>query len=289
MDPNEPASEWAADTGRPGPSADPGGIDRVETDPVDQPARRRRRRRAPVALSRERVLEAALRVADAEGVDAVSMRRLGQELDVEAMSLYKHVAGKDDILDGLVDLVMAEVAPPDPTQPWRPAIRHAALDLHAALLRHPWATAVMETRKTPGPTRMRYLDTTVARLREAGFDVPDVARAFMAIDSQVYGFTMQLLSFPLDFETDTDEAAAMARDVFADGYPNLVAMAEFAASGQGMPLELDFGLDFILDGLERTLDARARGRGGGPGGVPRPRRRPSTRVSGPGSPGTRTP
>jgi AcrR family transcriptional regulator len=226
---------------------------------VEEPARRRRRR-APVPLSRERVLEAALRVADADGIDAVSMRRLGQELDVEAMSLYKHVADKDDILDGILDLVMAEVPPPSPDEAWRPAIRRAAIDLHGALLRHRWATSVMETRKTPGPTRMRYLDTVVDRLRGAGFGLADVGRAFMAIDSHVYGFTIQVLSLPLDMQADADEAAAMARDVFAEGYPNLVAMAGLVASGEGVPIEIEFGLDFILEGLERLLGERAQPR-----------------------------
>jgi len=224
--------------------------------PMDDPIRRRRRRRAPVPLSRDRVIEAALRIADAEGIDAVSMRRLGQELDVEAMSLYKHVAGKEDILDRLVDLVMAEVPPPSPDGPWRAAIRRASLDLHGALLRHPWAVSVMETRRTPGPTRLRYLDTVVGLLLGAGFDTSGVGDAFMAIDSLVYGFTVQQLSFPIDLATDADEAAAMARDVFAVGYPNLVRMADTLATGPGYQLDLGFGLDLILDGLERILAER---------------------------------
>ena len=223
---------------------------------MDDPVRRRRRRRAPVPLSRDRVIEAALRVADAEGIDAVSMRRLGQELDVEAMSLYKHVAGKEDLLDGLVDLVMSEVPPPSPDDQWRAGIRRASLDLHGALLRHPWAVSVMETRRTPGPTRLRYLDTVVGLLLGAGFDTRGVADAFMAIDSLVYGFTMQMLSFPLDLETDTDEAAAMARDVFANGFPNLVRMAETVATGPGLRIDLAFSLDLVLDGLERVLAQR---------------------------------
>ena len=223
---------------------------------MDDPVRRRRRRRAPVPLSRDRVIVAALRVADAEGIDAVSMRRLGQELDVEAMSLYKHVTGKEDLLDGLVDLVMSEVPPPSPDDPWRAGIRRASLDLHGALLRHPWAVSVMETRRTPGPTRLRYLDTVVGLLLGAGFDTRGVADAFMAIDSLVYGFTMQMLSFPLDLETDTDEAAAMARDVFANGFPNLVRMAETVATGPGLRIDLAFSLDLVLDGLERVLARR---------------------------------
>ncbi|MFN8628781.1 MAG: TetR/AcrR family transcriptional regulator C-terminal domain-containing protein [Chloroflexota bacterium] len=234
---------------------------RFEPAAHGEPARRRQRRRAPVPLSRERVVAAALRVADADGIDAVSMRRLGQELDVEAMSLYKHVAGKDDILDALVDAVMAEVPVPPADGPWRPAVRQASLDLHAALLRHPWAVPVMESRRNPGPTRLRYLDTIVGLLLGAGFDTLGVGDAFMAIDSLVYGFTIQLLSFPLDLKDDADEAAAMAREVFAVGYPNLVRMAETVSAGPGFAVDLSFGLDLLLDGLERVLEERRAGGG----------------------------
>jgi AcrR family transcriptional regulator len=233
-----------------------------DTEPVEpvEPIRRRQRRRAPVPLSRERVIEAALRIADAAGIDAVSMRRLGQELDVEAMSLYKHVANKEAILDALVDSVMAEVPVPDPNAPWRPAVRQAALDLHAALMRHPWAVSVMETRRNPGPTRLRYLDTIVGLLLKAGFDTVGVGDAFMAIDSLVYGFTIQLLSFPLDLKDDAAEADAMAREVFAAGFPNLVRMAETVSAGPGFAVELSFSLDLLLDGLERVAaDRRAGG------------------------------
>jgi AcrR family transcriptional regulator len=229
---------------------------------MDEPVRRRQRRRAPIALSRERVVAAALRVADAEGIDALSMRRLGQELDVEAMSLYKHVAGKEDILDGMVDLVMAEVPVPSPDEPWRTGVRRGCLGLHAALLRHPWAVSVIETRRTPGPTRLRYLDTVVGLLRKGGLDIQGVARAFMALDALVYGFTIQMLSFPLDLQTEADEAAAMAQDVFANGYPNLVDMAMEVASSRGFALDLGFSLDLLLDGLERELQQGARGTGG---------------------------
>ena len=120
-------------------------------------------------LSRERVLAAALRLADEEGIDAVSMRRLGQALGVEAMSLYKHVAGKEDILDGISDLVMEEVEVPSRDLPWRAAVRQSAISTHRALLRHPWASAVLESRRNPGPTRLRYLDAVVSILLDAGF------------------------------------------------------------------------------------------------------------------------
>lgn len=204
-------------------------------------------------LSRERVLASALRLADEEGIDAVSMRRLGQALGVEAMSLYKHVAGKEDILDGIADLVMEEVEVPSRDLPWQTALRQSAVSTHLALLRHPWASAVLESRRNPGPTRLRYLDAVVGILLGAGFALPDVARAFMAIDSHVYGFTLQVVAMPFDLRDAPEEAARMAHETFGDAYPGLRAMAELAASGPGVPIELEFGLDLIIDGLERRL------------------------------------
>lgn len=204
-------------------------------------------------LSRERVLAAALRLADEEGIEAVSMRRLGQALGVEAMSLYKHVAGKEDILDGIADLVMEEVEVPSRDLPWRAALSQSAISTHRALLRHPWASAVLESRRNPGPTRLRYLDTVVSILLDAGFTLHDVARAFMAVDSHVYGFTLQVLAWPFDLRDAPEEAARMANETFGDAYPGLRAMAGLAASEPGVPVELEFGLDLILDGLERRL------------------------------------
>ena len=204
-------------------------------------------------LSRDRVLAAALRLADEEGIEAVSMRRLGQALSVEAMSLYKHVSGKEDILDGISDLVMEEVEVPSRDLPWRAALRQSAIATHQALLRHPWASAVLESRSNPGPTRMRYLDAVVSILLEAGFTLPDVARAFMAVDSHVYGFTLMVLAWPFDLRDAPDEAAILMNDVFGDTFPGLRAMASLAVTGPGVPVELEFGLDLILDGLERRL------------------------------------
>ena len=204
-------------------------------------------------LSRERILRAGLLLADTEGIDAVSMRRLGQALSVEAMSLYKHVSGKEDILDGISELVMEEIEVPSRDLPWRQALRQSAIATHEAMLRHPWASAVLESRPNPGPTRMRYLDAVVTILLDAGFTLPDVARAFMAVDSHVYGFTLLVLSFPFDLRDSPDEAQAMAGDSFGDAFPGLRSMAELAVTGPGVPIELEFGLDLILDGLERRL------------------------------------
>jgi AcrR family transcriptional regulator len=204
------------------------------------------------------VLAAALRLADEQGIEAVSMRRLGQVLRVEAMSLYKHVAGKEDILDGLADLVTSEFEVPAPGGDWKAELRRSAISAHAALLRHPWAGSVLESRLSPGPARLRYLDAVVGVLREAGFDLPMVARAFMALDSHTYGFALQELAMPFGPEDAAEVAAAMATSAFGSTYPNLRAMAELASGPTGVPLEFEFGLDLLLDGLERTRDGRAR-------------------------------
>jgi AcrR family transcriptional regulator len=220
--------------------------------PPDAEALQARRRgtspRTP--LSRERVLRAALAMADAGGVEAVSMRKLGQVLGVEAMSLYKHVADKEAILDGIADLVMDEVEVPSPELDWRISIRRSAISAHEALRRHPWAGLVLESRLNPGPSRLGYLDAVVGVLRGAGFDTATVAHAFMALDSHTYGFTMQELAMPFDAASAPGVAEELATRVFADRYPNLVAMAELAMSGAAM-LDFEFGLDLLLDGLER--------------------------------------
>ena len=208
-------------------------------------------------LTRDLILGAALRLADEEGMEAVSMRRVGQALSVEAMSLYKHVSGKEDILDGISDLVMLEVEVPARDQPWRMALRQSAIATHQALLRHPWASAVLESRRNPGPARMRYLDAVVSILRDAGFSLPDVARAFMAVDSHVYGFTLQVLAWPFDLRDAPEEAKVLADDTFGDAFPGLRAMAELAVIGPGVPVEIEFGLDLLLDGLERRLASGA--------------------------------
>jgi AcrR family transcriptional regulator len=210
--------------------------------------------RGRTPLTRERVLHAALALADEQGIEAVSMRRLGAALGVEAMSLYKHVADKEAILDGIADLVAAEFEVPPRGGDWRAAIRRSALSAHEALLRHPWAGPVIESRVNPGPARLAYLDAVVGVMRDAGFDLVTIGRAFLALDSHTYGFTLQELAWPFD-EERAPEAAARAAAGFAGAYPNLQAMAEQAASGPGgVPVEFEFGLDLLLDGLERLRE-----------------------------------
>ena len=222
------------------------------TKPQTPPTRAARRRRP---LSRERVLRAAIDLADEGGLESVSMRQLGQVLRVEAMSLYKHVRNKDDILDGMADLVVSEFEVPAGDADWKTAIRRSAISAHQVLLRHPWASSLIESRLNVGPARLRYLDAVIGVLATAGFPMPTVMRAIMALDSHTYGFVLQELAWPFDEEHAPEIAAAFAQGLPAGEYPNLMAMAELAMSAPpGVPADFEFGLDLILDGLARLRD-----------------------------------
>ena len=148
-------------------------------------------------LTRERVLRAAVALADREGV-AVSMRKLAKELGVEAMSLYHHVAGKNALLDGMVDHVFSEIDLPAAEQGWKAAMRQRAISARAALRRHPWAIALMESRSTPGPANLRHHDAVIGCLRQAGFSVALTAHAYSILDAYIYGFALQEASLPFD-------------------------------------------------------------------------------------------
>jgi AcrR family transcriptional regulator len=217
------------------------------------PPARSATRRKP--LSRERVLRAAVRLADEGGLEAVSMRKLGQALRVEAMSLYKHVASKEDILDGIADLVMGDFEVPARDVDWRTAIRQGATSARRVLLRHPWASSLIESRLSAGPSRLRYLDAVIGVLAAAGFTMPLAMRAIMALDSYTYGFVLQELAWPFDAERAPEAAETFARGLRPGEYPNLLAMAEMAAAApSGLPVDFEFGLGLLLDGLERLRD-----------------------------------
>jgi AcrR family transcriptional regulator len=225
------------------------------TKPLTPPARTAARRRP---LSRDRVLRAAIRLADEGGLDSVSMRKLGQVLRVEAMSLYKHVANKDDILDGIADLVVGGFEVPSGDVDWKTAVRRSAISAHQTLLRHPWASSLIESRLNVGLARLRYLDAAIGVLAAAGFPMPIVIRAIMALDSHTYGFVLQEMAWSFDTENAPEMAAAFAQGLPAGEYPNLLAMAEMAATAPGgAPVDFEFGLDLILDGLERLRDTAA--------------------------------
>jgi AcrR family transcriptional regulator len=204
-------------------------------------------------LSRERVLRAAIALADTSGIDSLTMRNLGQRLDVEAMSLYNHVANKDDILDGIVDLVFSEIALPSGRADWKAAMRKRAISAHEALLRHPWAPSLMQSRTKPGPATMRHHDSVLGSLRGAGFTLVMAAHAFSVIDGYVYGFALQQINIPLQ---SRDQVAGVGENILsrlAGEYPHLAEMITEHAMKPGYDYadEFEFGLDLILDGLER--------------------------------------
>ena len=204
-------------------------------------------------LTRERVLHAALELADRGGLEALTMRRLGQELDVEAMSLYNHVAGKDDVLDGLVDIVFGEIEVPCSDGQWKPAMRRRALSALDALTRHRWAIGLMESRMHAGPANLRHHDSVLRCLREAGFSLAMAAHAYSALDSYIYGFALQQANLPFD---TGEEAAAVAETILGqspgDAYPYLaeIATEHVMQPGYSYGAEFEFGLDLLLDGLE---------------------------------------
>src|SRR5918911_4423954 len=176
-------------------------------------------------LTRERVLLAAVDLADRGGVEALSMRKLGQALGVEAMSLYNHVTNKDDLLDGMVDLVFGEIGLPATGADWKTAMRGRAMAARAALSRHPWAIGLMESRSRPGPETLRHHDAVLGSLREAGFSIEAAAHAYSILDSYIYGFTLNEQSLPLEASEDVAE---LGRDILhgvpITAYPHL---AEF--------------------------------------------------------------
>lgn len=213
---------------------------------------------AQLPLSRERILQVALRRADAEGIEALSMRRLAQELGVKAMSLYNHVANKDDIVDGMVDLVVGEIELPSLDVGWKTAMGQRAISAHTVLLRHPWAAMALMSRVNVGPAMLRYVDATLACLVEAGFSYPMADYAWNALDSHIYGFTLQALNFPFDAE----EYAAVAKDYVAmvppEKYPYLNQLTHHVMDGRHDGLhDFEFGLNLLLDGLETLVNLRS--------------------------------
>ena len=209
-------------------------------------------------LSRGRVLRAAVALAEAGGLEALTMRRLGQELGVEAMSLYRHVANKEDLLDGMVDVVFGEIELPPAGADWRTAMRRRAISVRAALTHHPWATPLMQSRSRPGPATLRHHDAVIGTLRAAGFPIPLVAHALSALDSYTYGFALQQRALPFETGEQTAELAQSIMASFPAGdYPHLVELtvSHVLQPGYDYGEEFEFGLDLVLDGLERELPA----------------------------------
>lgn len=214
-------------------------------------------------IDRARIVTAAVALADEHGLGAVSMRKVGEAVGVEAMSLYNHVANKDDLIDGMVDAVFAEIELPDLDDPdleldWRAALRDRARSARSALRRHPWAVPLMETRTSPGPATLRHHDRVLGIMRRSGSSLALAGHAIALLDAYVYGFALEELTLPFDEPGESVELAAALHEAMpADQYPYL---AEFTvdhvmAPGYDFAAEFDFGLEIVLDGLAQAFTA----------------------------------
>jgi AcrR family transcriptional regulator len=222
-----------------------------------------------IPLTRERVLHAAVALADESGSESLSMRKLGEAVGVEAMSLYHHVDNKEDLLDGMIDVVFGEIDLPSGGYDWKTAMRQRAISARRVLSRHGWAIGFMDSRSSPGPATLRHHDAVIGCFRDAGFSIELAAHALSVLDSYIYGFALQERSLP--FHT-LEETAELAQDILAsfpaEEYPHLAELTTRhvlepgSDSGSGYGDEFEFGLDLILDGLERT-PRRPRGSGAG--------------------------
>jgi len=203
-------------------------------------------------LSRERVLGGAMAVADAGGIDALTIRSLAQSLGVKPMSVYYYVASKDEILDGIIDLVFSEIELPTPVGDWRAEIHRRAHSARRVLRAHPWAIGLMESRTSPGPATLRHHDAVIAALRGAGFSHELTAHAYALLDSYTYGFALQEVSLPFDGSDTVADVAEPIMERFSTGeYPHLVEMATdyYLQPGYDFGDEFAWGLNLILDAL----------------------------------------
>jgi AcrR family transcriptional regulator len=214
-------------------------------------------RRNRAALSRELVLQTAFRLADQGGLESVSMRKLGQGLGVEGMALYYYFANRDQIVDGIVDLVFAEIDLPSSDGNWKAAMRRRAISLRDVLLRHRWAIGLMESRRNGGPANLRHHDAVLGSLRAGGMGVEMAAHAYSLLDSYTYGFALTKMTLPFDSGAEIAEVAQGLLQSFDPGdYPHLVEMMGHALEpGYDYLDEFEYGLDVILDGLDRALAA----------------------------------
>ncbi len=210
-------------------------------------------RRRP--LGREQIVAAAVALADDDGIAAVSMRKVAGRLDVEAMSLYHHVANKDDLLDGMVDAVTAEFTVPPDAEDWRAALRGRCHAARAALRRHPWAVGLMDSRSSPGLATLRHHEAVLASLRGGGFSVAGAAHAFALIDSFLYGFALQERNLP--FESG-DDIATLAEEIVGhlppDEFPCMIEMAteHVMVPDYDFNKQIDHGLELIQNTHKHT-------------------------------------
>ena len=212
---------------------------------------------ARARLNRDKVVGSAIALADASGIESLSMRKLGGELGVEAMSLYNHVSNKGDLTDGMIDGVFAEIDLPSGGTDWRTAMRHRAISVRKVLARHPWATGLMESRTTPGPATLRHHDAVLGILREAGFSIVLAAQASSVLDSYIYGFVLQERNLSATSLGSTRLAQVILARLATQDYPHVAELTveHVLQPGYDHDAEFEFGIDLILDGLERVCRA----------------------------------
>jgi AcrR family transcriptional regulator len=207
-------------------------------------------------LSRDRVLHGAMAVADAGGIGSLTIRSLASELGVKPMSVYHHVANKDEILDGIVDLVFSEIDLPSAGADWRSEMRRRALSARRVLRVHPWAIPLLQSRTNPGRATLRHHDAVIGALRAAGFSLEMVAHAYALMDSYVFGFALSEAALPINGPETVTEVADQMMHLFDPAeYPHLVefSVGHVLEPGYDFGAEFEFGLDLVLDGLMRTL------------------------------------
>ena len=208
------------------------------------------------ALTHDRIIDGAVRVADRGGLGLVTMRNVGRELGVEAMSLYHHLAGKDALLDGLANWVFTQIDLPEASAPWRPAMADRAASARRALALHPWALGLIESRRAPGPALLQHHDAVLGCLRGNGFSVALASHAFSALDAYVYGFVLTELNLPFEAGESAEAFVGEIGELLAAGaYPHLVEMITEQVVGRDYAYgnEFGYGLELILDSLERRL------------------------------------
>jgi len=216
-----------------------------------------------VPLSRDRVLYAAVALADGTGIESLSMRKLAEELGVVPMALYKHVASKEELLDGMIDAVVGEIDPPVSGTDWKSAVRQRILSARQALLRHPWASRVIESKKNPTPVVLAYMDSMIGMFRAGGFSVNLTHHVMHTIGSRILGFTQEL--FNDSRAIDPEMQAVMIREL-GPKFPNVLAIAMAASheaetvvsQGCDDQFEFEFALDLLLDGFESLRQADRR-------------------------------
>lgn len=216
-----------------------------------------------IPLTRERVLQAAVAVADEDGIESLTMRKLAPAVGVKPMSLYNHVANKSDLLDGMIDLVFSEIGLPSCGDDWKTAMRQRALSVRRVMSRHRWAIGLMESRTSLGPATLRHHDAVIGCLRNAGFSILLTGHAYSILDSYIYGFALQERALPFDTPDETSKRAqAILAQFMAEDYPHLAELTveRVLQTDYDYGNEYEIGLDLILDSLEQAREAANSGR-----------------------------